>query len=74
MAVQYDGEEERKLHGAVIHSLANQYHVDEIIVRDIYESKLQSLTAGARIKRYLSVLAARHVKALLSRARIDRVH
>ena len=62
MAIQYDTDEERKLHLRTIHSIADQYHLDEAMIRDLYESKLEGLMNGARVKTYLSVLAARHVK------------
>ena len=65
MAIQYDTDEERKLHLRTIHSIADQYHLDEAMIRDLYESKLEGLMNGARVKTYLSVLAARHVKSTL---------
>ena len=82
MAIQYDTDEERRLHANVIHSLADQYHLDETMIRDIYESKLESLMNRARIKTYLSVLTARYVKSMLmesrvlsaGRAQLDRAH
>jgi len=69
MAVRYDTDEERKLHLNVIHALADQYRLDEDTVREIYESRLEVLMGGARIRTYLSVLTARHVRAYLSRQR-----
>jgi len=70
MAIQYDNDQERKLHFNVIHSLADQYHLDESTIREIYESKLEKLMYGARIKIYLSVLAMRHVKTILHESRL----
>jgi aspartate 1-decarboxylase len=69
MPIQYDTDEERKLHLNVIHSLADQYHLDEAMIREIYESKLEGLMNGARVKTYLSVLAARYVKSMLLESR-----
>jgi len=82
MTIQYDTDEERRLHANVIHSLADQYHLDETMIRDIYESKLESLMNRARVKTYLSVLAARYVKSMLMDSRLlpagqvqlDRTH
>ena len=74
MAMQYDTDEERKLHSNVIHSLADQYHLDEAKIREIYESKLESLMDRARIRIYLSVLTARYVKSFLSQSPSSRAH
>lgn len=71
MAIHYDTEEERRLHGNVIHSLADRYHLDETVIREIYESRLESLMGAARVKIYLSVLTARYVKSYLYRARLQ---
>lgn len=65
MAIQYDTDAERKLHFSAIHALADQYDLDESTVREIYESELEKLKYGARVKTYLSVLAVRHVKNFL---------
>jgi hypothetical protein len=62
MAVQYDNDEERKLHFGAIHTLADQYHLDESRIREIYESELEKLMDSARVKTYLSVLTIRLVK------------
>lgn len=66
MTIRYDSEDERKLHSSAIHSLADHFAVDESAVRDIYERKLEELMGHARVKTYLSVLAARHVKSHLN--------
>jgi len=65
MAVRYNTDEERRLHSNVIHSLADQYHLDEAMIRDIYERKLESLMDHARIRIYLSVLTVRYVRNFL---------
>ena len=69
MAIQYDTDEERRLHANVIHSLADQYHRDEAMIRELYEARLERLMSGARIKIYLSVLTARYVKNALQQSR-----
>ena len=82
MTIRYDTDEERKLHSNVIHSLADQYHLDETMIRELYESRLESLMNRARVKTYLSVLTARYVKSMLmesrvlpaGRAQLDRAH
>lgn len=70
MSIQYDTDEERKLHLNVIHSLADQYRLDETLIREIYESQLEKLMDSARVKTYLSVLTARYVKSLLQESRM----
>ena len=70
MTIQYDTDEERKLHFGVIHTLADQYALDEATIREIYESGLEKLMDSARIKTYLAVLAVRHVKSYLHESRL----
>ncbi len=65
MSIQYPTDKERKLHGSVIHSLADHYHLDERMIREVYESELESLMDGARVRSYLPLLAERHVRNLL---------
>ncbi len=62
MAIQYDTEDERRLHFGAIHALADHYSLDESTIREIYENELEKLMDSARVKTYLSVLAARQVK------------
>ena len=62
MAIQYDTEDERRLHFGAIHALADQYNLDESMIREIYESELEKLLDSARVKTYLSVLVVRQVK------------
>ena len=66
MTIQYATEEEQRLHTNIIYSLADQYKLDEGMIRDIYEHKLESLMDGARVKTYLPVLVTRYVKTLLN--------
>ena len=70
MAIQYDSDEERKLHFSAIHTIADRYHIDESTIREIYESELEKLKYNARVKSYLSVLAERHVKNILYESRV----
>ena len=69
MTIQYATEEEQRLHSNIIFSLADQYKLDEEMIRDIYENKLESLMDGASVKTYLPVLVTRYVKSLLNQAR-----
>ena len=66
MTIQYATEEEQRLHSNIIYSLADQYKLDEKMIRDIYEHKLEILMDGARVKTYLPVLVTRYVKTLLN--------
>ena len=69
MAIQYETDEERRVHTSAIDTLADRYHVDASIVRDIYEGRLEELMDHARVRTYLSILAARHVTDLLDEMR-----
>lgn len=69
MTIQYDSEEERKRHVGAIHALADQYHLNESKIREIYESELEKLMDSARVKTYLSVLTVRQVKNQLHDSR-----
>ncbi|MEJ2566833.1 MAG: DUF3562 domain-containing protein [Gammaproteobacteria bacterium] len=71
MAIQYASDEERKLHANIIYSLANQYHLDEAMIRELYESRLESLMDVARVRIYLPILVARYVRNLLSRPQMS---
>ena len=56
---------EQQKHVSVIHSLAEQYHLDENIVRTIYERELKLFDSTKNIDQYLSLLTTRHVKELI---------
>lgn len=71
MAIQYVSDEERKLHTDVIDSLADQFHLDEAMIRELYESRLESLMDVARVRIYLPVLVARYVRNFLSRPQMS---
>jgi hypothetical protein len=65
VAIQYETDEERRVHTSAIDTLADRYHVDASIVRDIYEGRLEELMDHARVRTYLSILVARYVTDLL---------
>ena len=69
MAIQYETDEERRVHTSAIDTLADRYHVDASIVRDLYEDRLEELMDHARVRTYLSILAARYVTDLLDEMR-----
>jgi hypothetical protein len=69
VAIQYETDEERRLHTSAIDMLADRYHVEASMIRDIYEGRLEQLMDRARVKTYLSILAARYVTALLGHMR-----
>lgn len=57
----YGSPQEQKQHSSAIHAIAQQYHIQESLVRKIYEDDLKILKPTAQIKGYLSVLVSRHV-------------
>lgn len=59
------------VHDGVIESIAMQYRMDEQEIRTLYETELNKLVLGSRIKSFLPVLCTRHVKEKLLQA--DRV-
>ena len=69
MTIRYATDEEQRLHSSIIYSLADQYKLEEEMIRDVYENKLESLMDGARVKTYLPVLVTRYVKSVLNQAR-----
>lgn len=69
MAIQYETDEERRLHASAIDTLADRYHVDASVVRGLYEDRLEELMDRARVRTYLSILAARYVTDLLAEMR-----
>ena len=62
-----ENEIERSQHNEVIKSLANNTGFSEEEVSRLYNKVLQELNERARIKVFLSILAAKAVKELLSR-------
>lgn len=57
----YGSVQEQNQHSSAIHAIALQYHMQESLVREIYEQDLKTLKSAANIKSYLSVLVSRHV-------------
>jgi hypothetical protein len=57
------------IHADAIHSLAEQYNIDEKKVKGIYQAELSKLEVGTRITAFLPVLCIRHVKELIIRSR-----
>ena len=53
MSIRYDTDKERTLHMSVIHALAEHYHLDEVMIREIYENRLKNLMDGARVRYFL---------------------
>ena len=64
-----DNEQQRQ--AAEIHDLAEQYHINEDIVRSIYQREMKMFHSTAHITQYLSLLASRHVKELIRLGLID---
>ncbi|MFZ5792924.1 MAG: DUF3562 domain-containing protein [Pseudomonadota bacterium] len=54
-------------HLAAVEHLAEQMHLPADEVNQAYERALRVLLDGARVRIYLSVLAAKHAKAALRR-------
>lgn len=61
MHTLYGSSQEQKQHATAIKNIAQQYQVQESLVRKIYEDDLKVLKPTANIKGYLSVLVSRHV-------------
>lgn len=65
MNAPYTSAVEQQKHESAIHSLAEQYHLEEDMVRTIYERELKLFKSTAHIDQYLSLLSTRHVKELI---------
>jgi len=65
MSIVYQSDKDYKQHSTAIHLIAEQYHINEAMVREYYEAILERLQMKARCKQFLSVLVTRHVKELL---------
>lgn len=63
--VLYRNDNEYKQHSSAIHSLAEQYHVQEPFVREIYEETLKTLQEKAKFRKYLTILVSRQVQEML---------
>lgn len=67
MRALYSSDNEYLQHSNAIHSLANQHHITESRVREIYEVILQEFKSKAKFKKYLLILVTKHVKDLLKK-------
>lgn len=72
MVSLYENDEEQRQHSGAIHFLASYHHLDEGLVRGIYEDNLKKIKSNARIKTYLSVLTIRQVNDLLHQSHFGR--
>ena len=61
----YYSDKEYQQHSQAIHAIAEQYHINEDLVKELYEDELRKLKITAKLKQYLSVLVVRHVKEIL---------
>jgi len=61
----YINDNEYQQHSEAIHLLADQYHINEPFVREVYEKILKDLSHKAKFRKYLIVLVARQVKEFL---------
>ena len=59
---------ERKLHDRAIDALADEMRVDAEEIREVYERQYLRLQSTARVRDYLHVLVARHVRHALRRS------
>ena len=67
VALEFESEQERKLHLATARHLAREMRVVEDRVLEAYGRELEQLQRAARLRTFLPVLAAKHVKAFFSR-------
>jgi len=63
---------EQMLHDRAIDQLVEEMHLDAVEIREVYERQYQRLRSTARIRDYLHVLVARHVRSALRRSHRDR--
>ena len=63
---------EQRLHDRAIDALADEMHLDAVEIREVYERQYLRLQSMARVRDYLHVLVARHVRSALRRSRRDR--
>jgi hypothetical protein len=67
MALEFESERERQLHQATATHLAREMRVTEDRVLEAYARELEQLQRAARLRTFLPVLAAKHVKAFFRR-------
>lgn len=61
----YSSELDYQRHHQAICTLANEFNLTEMDVASLYEKELRDLCAHARVRQYLLLLTARHVKEIL---------
>lgn len=61
----YSSELDHQRHHQAICALANEFTLAEMDVATLYEEELRDLCTHARIRQYLLLLTARHVKEIL---------
>jgi len=74
MSLYYDSEKDRFIHNNAILSIASHYHLDETVIKTLYEFELENLMVNARIKQYLPVLTIHLVKDYLHQTHIVETH
>ena len=62
MSIQFDSGTDPQLPSEMIHALSERYHVDESMIRELYENKRDELSFNASITSFLPVLIERYVK------------
>ncbi len=67
MRFDFVNEQERQHHRDAAKHLAQEMRVAEDRVLEVYALELKRLQQVARVRQFLSVLAAKHVKALFNR-------
>lgn len=70
MYALYQSDKEYQTHSKAIHSIAQQYHLNEALIREIYEGVLNDLQTTSKLKSFLSVLVTRHVKEFLHKSKL----
>ncbi len=65
MGTLYASQIEAALHEAAIDALAGEMHRPAAEIKAHYERELQRLTEGARVRDFLSVCTARHLRQAL---------
>jgi hypothetical protein len=63
MTADLERKQERTIHEMTARHLAAELRLSERSVREVYEAELQNLQRAARIRQFLPVLTAKHIKA-----------
>ncbi|MFW2373628.1 MAG: DUF3562 domain-containing protein [Gammaproteobacteria bacterium] len=70
MHLTHHSDKEHQKHSKAITSIADQYHLNEKLIREIYEDELNKLQMSAKFSNFLPLLTTRHVKELLHKSGI----